>query len=161
VTATGVSGTGDGVTGYTQYVLTFTGAGTNAIDNGVSPNLGNSFTTLKSGLFQLNMTGSKVHAGPIANMTNTAADQSQKFWVLYGAVNASDIKINGALADGVTDTLLVSAASLNDAYATFGSDAPLPDPPIYKSAFDWNVDGKVDPFDLNLLYANFGIQWKF
>src|SRR5262249_17022794 len=111
VTATGVAGTGDATDGYTQYVLTFGGAATQSFSNNVvTPALGNTFTTLLNGFYSLDMTGSKVHAGT----SNAATSSSTKFWVLYGAVNALDVKINGALGDASTDTLLVDGVALND-----------------------------------------------
>src|SRR5205085_2594142 len=58
VTATGVTGTGDAINGYTQYVLTFNpSSDVFSRDNSASPSLGNTFTTLKDGFYQLNTVG--------------------------------------------------------------------------------------------------------
>ncbi|MEI7687157.1 MAG: hypothetical protein WCL32_19230 [Planctomycetota bacterium] len=94
------------------------------------------------------------------SVSDTAANRIDKFWALYGAANASDVKVTSPLGDH-NDTLLVDGLALSDLYATFGSRQDVAGPPSYSTPFDWNLDGFVDGIDLNQLYTNFGTIWKF
>lgn len=157
VIATPVPTTGNAADGYSQYILTFSlGDGVNSFDNSRYGQLGNAFTTLKDGFYQLNTTGSAIHAG----VSDTAADRADEFWALYGAVNAADITASTTLGDGRTN-LLVDGVALGEMYNAFGSFANVAGTPAYKAAYDANLDGIVDGVDLGRMYANFGTQWLF
>src|SRR5262249_48787857 len=139
ITTTGVSGTGDADTGYTQYVLTFdSGAGVLDFDN--TGGDGNTFTRLKDGLWRLDAVGAKIHAG--AHHDATPADRSDVFWSLFGMHEPGDV-----LEDGGNVSLYVDGLGLSDIYAALGAQSSVDHSPWYDPSLDYNLDGANDGVD--------------
>jgi Bacterial Ig-like domain (group 3) len=134
-----------------QWIVTFSGPGTNPIPGG----LGN---VIKDGVYYLNVIGSKVHAN-----AQTAASQSTGFWALYGSAYAPDNTLSGTIGDGGSE-VVVDAPDYSLFKAAFGSESDLPggaDQPYYNVSMDANLDGIVDATDFSKFKNNFGADWMF
>jgi len=148
------------LTGNTQWVLTFGGAGVITRDNTVNGTggIGNIFNTIKNGFYQLATDLTKVHANG-----NTGVDPNSlatsDFWALYGVYSTFDYFLSGDPAF-VGSVLTVQGGGLGDIYLDFGSETDSPAPP-YQDAYDWDLSGTIDGVDLGIFYLEFGTEWDF
>jgi hypothetical protein len=134
-----------------QWIVTFSGPGTNPIPGG----LGN---VIKDGLYILNVAGSKVHANG-----QTAANVSTGFWALFGSAYAPDNTVSGTIGDGNSE-VVVDSPDFNLFKQAFGSESDLPgsaSQPYYNVSMDSNLDGLVDATDFLNFKNNFGADWVF
>jgi Bacterial Ig-like domain (group 3) len=135
--------------GNTQYVVTFSGAGTNPIPGGTG-------NTIKDGLYVLNIIGSKIHAN-----FQTAANVNTGFWALYGSAVGSENTVSGSIGDGGSE-VVVTSPDFSEFKNTFGSESDIPaGPPAYNVAMDANLDGVLDATDFAKFKTNFGADWTF
>jgi hypothetical protein len=159
ITSTAVAGSNN-----TQFVLAFSGPGVNSHDNTATGNggIGNIFTTIKDGFYQLNIDGSKVHANGL-----TAANDNTNFWALHGVANANfgvagvdEFILSPNLGDGQSEAIIGSAGTQN-IYAAYGSESDLESAPYYVAMYDVNLDGTIDSLDVQTFYGNFNTDWTF
>jgi large repetitive protein len=132
--------------GGTQWIVTFSGEGTDAINT----TNGGTGTVIKDGLYILTTVGSRVHADGV-----TAADNNVVFWALNGSDYAPD---------NTPTEVVVDAPDFNLFKNTFGAESDLPGDsgqPAYVAALDFNLDGVVDATDYNIFKANFGADWTW
>jgi hypothetical protein len=137
--------------GNTQFVVTFSGPGTNPISGGTG-------NTIKDGLYILNTIGSHVHANG-----QTAADVNTGFWALYGSAYTPDNTLSSSIGDGGSE-VVVDAPDFLLFKNTFGSESDLPGgpaQPTYDVSMDANLDGVVDASDFAKFKDNFGADWTF
>jgi hypothetical protein len=133
----------------TQYIVTFSGAGTNPIPGGAG-------RTIKDGIYYLNVVGANVSAN-----SQTAANSSSGFWALYGSADNNDNSISPTFGDGNSE-VFVDIGDFNQFRATYGSESDIPGgPPAYNAAYDSNLDGFVDITDFNKFRTNYGADWSF
>jgi hypothetical protein len=152
--------------GYKGYRLRFTGSPTylNTFDNGPTGTggLGNVATTLKDGFYTLNIAGSKVHFGGSTAGTPMVGTIAERFWVLFGSVDASDRDVageghSGSPGDG-TSVVSVNSSVIGFAAANgFGGGTSRDS---FNPNFDWNLDGDVAD-DLIEFAQRFGLEWSF
>jgi hypothetical protein len=160
VTPTPVSGSNN-----TQFVLTFSGPGVNTYDNSATGvgGVGNIFTTIQDGFYQLNVDGTKVHA-----YGQTAASNNTNFWALYGVATAGmgvagidEFILSRDLGNGQSEAMIGSGGTAN-IYAAYGSESDVFNgPPTYVAMYDINLDGAIDGYDLQKFYENFNTDWTF
>ena len=144
-----VLATGNATTGYSQYIVTFSGPGTNAIPGGTG-------NVIKDGLYILHIDGSKVHANGQAAATNNVV-----FWALYGSSVNTDNVISPNIGDGNSE-VFVSLTDFSAFRNAFGSESDIPTgPPIYSVALDSDLSGFVDLTDFGIFQPNFGADWAF
>ena len=149
-----------------QWVLTFSGAGTTPIgEAGGFEGVGN---ILKDGVYNFSMDGSKVHANAL-----TAANSSSVFWALYGAnslfqsngTNGSNGANGGTLSpslgDGTSELFLdpIDVVERNSHFLADSSN--LYTPPSYDPAMDSDLSGFYDGFDVGRFNANYLTDWTF
>jgi Bacterial Ig domain len=140
----------------TQFIVTFSGAGTIAIPGGTG-------NVIKNGLYILHTDGSKVHA----NGFTAPADNDTGFWALFGDVTYHDISgvdINvstGYVGDGYSDAS-VGSADYALFVATYNSTSDnLYAPPYYYLALDFNLDGSEAAGDYVAFNTNYNADWQF
>ena len=118
--------------------------------------MGNIFTSVKDGFYQLFIDGTKVHAN-----SQTAGNNTTNFWALFGANNPGDISLSATLGNGGSE-ITVASGGVSDIYAAFGSETDVPGgPPFYNAAYDFNLDGAIDSADISAIYARFNTDWIF
>ena len=138
-----------------QYVITFSGAGTVAgSGNGFGPN--GSGAVIDDGLFILTTVASQI----TANSQNMASNYSTEFWKLYGSLSADNSLTSGTIGYGNSE-VFVDAGDYNAFKSTFGSESDLSGPPVYNPYMDSNLDGYIDACDFNAFNASFGTDWSF
>jgi uncharacterized repeat protein (TIGR01451 family) len=146
---TPVASSGSAATGYSQYIITFSGPGTTAIPGGAG-------NVIDDGLYILNTIGSHVHAN-----SQTAANNNTGFWALYGSVVNADNIVSNSIGDGNSE-VFVDNGDFSQFRNTFGSESDIPaGPPAYNVGFDSNLDGFVDNSDFSKFRTNFGADWSF
>jgi Bacterial Ig domain len=142
--------------GGTQFIVTFSGAGTIAIPGGTGH-------VIKNGLYILHTDGSKVHA----DGHTAPADNDTGFWALFGDVTYHDISgvdLNvgtGYVGDGYSDASVGSPdyALFGDTYNSTSDNEYAP--PEYDYMFDFNLDGSVAAGDWVAFTANYNADWQF
>jgi Putative Ig domain len=127
--------------GNTQWIVSFSGYGTNAISGGTG-------TVIKDGLYLLTTIGSKVHADG-----DTAADNNVVFWALNGSTVAGDL-----MTDGYNWEVSVGASDYAHFVSTYGSESNTGTIP-YNPAFDFNLDGAVDATDYGIFTSAYNAEW--
>jgi hypothetical protein len=123
----------------TQWIVTFSGAGTNAISGGTG-------TVIKDGLYLLTSVGAKVHA---ESGGDRAADNNVVFWALNGCYCPGSQYLTGS-----TWEVCISGGDFTAFVHTFGSESDNPAGGYgqmpYNPAFDFNLDGVVDGSDYTI-----------
>ena len=138
----------------TQWVLTFSGAGTTPI--GEVPGYEGAGNILKDGVYQFNMDGSKVHA-----YSQTATSTSSAFWTMYGAAKDLDGYLSPTIGDGASEVFLdcCDVIEFNSHY--LGDSSNQYEPPSYDPEMDADLSGYYDGFDVAKFNSNFLNDWTF
>ena len=150
----------------TQWVITFSGAGTTPI--GEIPGFAGVGNILKDGVYNFNMDGSKVHAN-----AQTAANATSTFWKMYGAnslfqsngsngqngTNGGTLSPN--LGDGTSELFLDPFDVVERNLHFLADSSNLNAPPFYDPAMDFDLSGFYDGFDVAKFNGNYLNDWAF
>jgi len=128
-----VSGSGN-----TQWIVTFSGPGTNALTGGGVGHV------IKDGVYKLHTDGSKVHAnGYTASATNDTV-----FWAMFGAVHdnvlsGTTVNIGTGYLGDTNSEVFLDGADYSEFATDYNSltDSSQPD---YDVAMDYDLDGYYD-----------------
>ena len=149
----------------TQWVITFSGAGTTPIGEPGYMGVGN---ILKDGVYNFNMDGAKVHAN-----AQTAPNANDTFWKMFGAnslfqsngANGFDGSNGGTLSpvpgDGTSEIFLdpIDVVEFNGHFLADSTN--LFAPPYYDPAMDADLSGFYDGFDVAAFNGNYLNDWTF
>ena len=150
----------------TQWVITFSGAGTTPI--GEIPGFAGVGNILKDGVYNFNMDGSKVHAN-----AQTAPNANSTFWKMFGAnslfqsngTNGTNGTNGGTLSPNLgdgTSELFLDPFDVVERNSHFLADSSnLFTPPFYDPAMDFDLSGFYDGFDVSAFNNNYLNDWTF